>query len=183
MLMERLFSSGIMQMGPSRIDPDRQVGVFNPDAVAGLPTARAAKMNKFAWIAGEWDHENIVPATRVSPAYSDVGASRFALCESGAWVCGVAPNGRETPQITYDPFSKQWIYVLLRGSYGLLRSIDGWTGNQIVFTGPMIMIGVECEWRMTWTSQSDDAFSFVNEEQAADGSWAYIDEWRFQRKS
>jgi hypothetical protein len=28
-----------------------------------------------------------------------------------------------------------------------------------------------------------DAFGFVNEDQLADGSWSYIDEWRYLRKS
>jgi len=182
MLMERLFSEGIMQMGPSRVDPGREVGVFNPQRVAGLAAQRAAALRSFAWIAGEWDHENVVPATRVSPAYSDVGTSRFALGEGGSWICAVAPDGRELPQITFDAFSRQWIYLLTRGSYGLLRSQEGWVGNTITFTGAMTMIGVNLEWRMRWTRHIDDAFSFINEEQNPDGSWAYIDEWRFRRK-
>jgi hypothetical protein len=37
MLMEELFSRGIMTMGPSRTDPERRVGIFQPDFVAGLP--------------------------------------------------------------------------------------------------------------------------------------------------
>jgi len=47
----------------------------------------------------------------------------------------------------------------------------------------MTMIGINCEWRMSWTKASDDEFAFVNEERGADGSWAYIDEWRMTRKS
>lgn len=45
------------------------------------------------------------------------------------------------------------------------------------------MLGINCDWRMTWTRHSPDSFGFVNEEQTEDGSWAYIDEWRFQRKT
>src|SRR5262249_5947170 len=149
----------------------------------GLAPARATEMEKFHWLAGEWSHENLVPATGVSPAYADIGTSRFALCEHDSWICAVAPDGRENRHITFDPFSKQWIYLLAQGSYGLLRSTGGWIANRIVFTGLMTMIGVNCEWRMSWTkSSSDDEFSFVNEEQLADGSWQYIDEWRFRRK-
>ncbi len=55
MLIERLFSSGTMQMGPSRIDPNRQVGVSNPETIRDLPTQRAAEMRKIAWMAGGWD--------------------------------------------------------------------------------------------------------------------------------
>jgi len=183
MLIERLFSAGIMQMVPSPSDPARQVGVFNPVAVAGLPAARAAQMESFRWLVGDWSHENIVPATSVSPTYTDVGGSRFSLGENGSWICIVSPDGRETPHITFDPFSRQWIYVLTRGSYGILRSAQGWIGNRIAFSGLMTMIGINCEWRITWTRNSVDEFSFINEEEAADGSWAYIDEWRFRRKS
>jgi len=32
----------------------------------------------------------------------------------------------ETPNITFDPFSKQWMYVLIDGAYGILRSPEGW---------------------------------------------------------
>ncbi|HEY6490435.1 MAG: hypothetical protein WCC26_09880 [Terracidiphilus sp.] len=181
--MERLFSEGLMQMGPSRIDPNRQVGVFKIERVAGLPALRIAELQKFAWIQGEWEHENTVPATRVSPAYSDIGTSCFGRSEDGTWICALAADGRATPQITFDPFSRQWIYLLMRGSYGLLRSTEGWVGNSIAFTGAMTMIGINLEWRMRWTKYNDDAFGFVNEEQNPDGSWAYIDEWRFHRKA
>ena len=139
-------------------------------------------MEKFRWLAGEWNYENEVPATRVSPAYTDIGSSRFSLCEKDSWICLVAPEGQETRHITFDPFSKQWIYVLIQGSYGMLRSPQGWIGEQIVFCGLMTMIGINCEWRMTWTKTGHDQFGFINQERNEDGSWAYIDEWRFKRK-
>lgn len=182
MLIERLFSSGIMQMGPSRVDPQRQVGMFNPAAVAGLPAHKTAEMRKLRWMAGEWNYENEVPETRVSPAYTDVGSARFLFNEKTGWVSMVAPDGLETPNITYDPFSKQWIYLLIRGSYGILRS-EGWNGDTIAFTGLMTMIGTNIDWRLAMTRHSTDSFSFINEERAEDGSWGYIDQWRFQRKS
>ena len=181
MLIEELFSRGVMMMGPSRADPQRQVGVFRPEALSQLPAIRAAGMEKFRWIAGEWNYENRVPATSLSPAYTDVGSSRFSLCEDGAWIC-IAPDGNETRHITFDPFSRRWIYVLAHGSYGILRSREGWISDRIVFTGAMTMIGIDCEWRMTWTKKGGDAFGFVNEERGADGSWEYIDEWCFTRK-
>ena len=182
MLIEELFSRGVMTMGASKADPGRQVGVFRPEAVAALPALRAAEMEKFRWIAGEWSFENRVPATQCSPAYTDTGSHRFSLCEKRTWTCSVAPDGREGRLITFDPFSGQWIYVLTQGSYGILRSREGWNGGRIVFAGRMTMLGIECEWRMTWTRENDDAFGFVNEELGADGSWQYIDEWRYKRK-
>jgi hypothetical protein len=36
------------------------------------------------------------------------------------------------------------------------------------------MIGLTCDWRMTWTNFHADEFGFVNEERNEDGSWAYI---------
>lgn len=182
MLIEKLFSRCIMTMGPSRTDPSRQVGIFNPDEVSLLPALRASEMEKFRWLVGEWNHENMVPATRVSPAYTDVGSSRFSLCEKDGWICFVGPDNRETPHITFDPLSRQWIYVLIHGSYGILRSPQGWAGEHIVFSGFMTMIGINCEWRMTWTRTGKDQFTLVNEEREEDGSWVYIDEWRFRRK-
>jgi hypothetical protein len=178
--MEELFSSGVMMMGPSRHDPERQVGIFNPGAVAGLPALRATEMEKFRWIEGEWDHENSVPGTAVSPAYTDAGRSRFALDAKNDWVCAVALDGTLTTQITFDPFSRQWIYVLTRGAYGMLRSAEGWTGHSIAFIGTMTMLGPTREWRMTWRRDGRERFSFVNEE-CLDGQWTYIDEWRFIR--
>jgi hypothetical protein len=183
MLMENLFSSGVMRMGPSRNDPTRQVGVFNPEAVSGLPALRAARMEEVRWIAGEWSYENAVPATAANPAYSDVGTCRYALCEKNNWICTVAADGKEVQFITFDPFGKQWIYVLMNGAYGMLRSPDGWRDNQIVFAGLMTMIGLNCEWRIRWTKENHDRFSFVNEERDAKGAWRYIDEWRFTRKA
>jgi hypothetical protein len=179
-LMEKLFSSGVMQMGPSRIDPQRQVGIFNPGFLAGLPM-RAAEMERFRWIEGEWDHENSVPATAASPAYTDVGKSRFALDAKREWVCAVALDGSLMPQITFDQFSRQWVYVLMRGAYGMLRSAEGWTGDSIAFTGTMTMLGPTREWRMRWSRDGTDRFSFVNEEKL-DGVWTYVDQWRFTRR-
>jgi hypothetical protein len=90
------------------------------------------------------------------------------------------PDGRCIPMITFDPWSRLWIYVLTNGSYGVLRS-PGWQDGRITFTGTMTMLGVTCEWRMTWSRQGRDAFGFVNEEQSSDGTWAHIDQWFYRR--
>lgn len=181
-LIEELFSKGVMTMGASKVDPTRKVGVFRSEAISQLPAIRAAEMEKFRWISGDWNHENRVPATSLNPAYTDVGSSRFSFCEKDAWICTNAADGKETRLITFDPLSRQWIYVLTQGSYGILRSSKGWIENRIVFEGAMTMVGIDCDWRMTWTHESDDIFAFVNERRDADGAWEYIDEWRFARK-
>ncbi len=182
MLIQRLFASGIMKMGPSRADPGRLVGVFNPDAVAGLPALRTAEMEKLRWMAGQWTYENDVPSTAISPAYVDIGSASFWLNPKTNWLSMVAPDGQETPNITFDPFSRQWIYLLIKGSYGVLRSA-GWDGDSLPFVGLMTMIGVNVEWRLTLIRHGDHQFSFLNEERGEDGSWCYIDQWRFTRKS
>ncbi len=55
--------------------------------------------------------------------------------------------------------------------------------RDITFLGLMTMIGVECDWRMTWTRVSDDKFQFVNEEKTPHNDWAYVDEWHFKRRA
>jgi hypothetical protein len=179
-LIERLFADGIVRMGPSRHDPDRLVATLNAERLTALAALRASELTRFAWLAGNWTYENPVPATSISPAYCDAGTASFAVSDDGRWICAVGPDGRQQPMITFDPASRRWMFLLTSGSYGLLRS-PGWTGNDIVFTGLMTMIGIECEWRMRWTRTSDDEFAFVNEERMPDGSWAYIDEWRYRR--
>ena len=64
----------------------------------------------------------------------------------------------------------------------MLRSAEGWRDNQLAFTGLMTMLGINTDWRITFHRENDDRFSFTNEEKTEDGSWAYIDEWRFRRK-
>ena len=115
-----------MTMGASRVDPQRQAAVFRPEAIAQLVAARSAELEKLHWIAGEWNYENRVPATRLSPTYTDVGSSRFTIGDKGAWICLVEADGKEIRHITCDAFSRQWIYILARGSYGVLRSPEGW---------------------------------------------------------
>jgi hypothetical protein len=46
----------------------------------------------------------------------------------------------------------------------------------------MTMIGINREWRMTWTREDDAHFSFTNEERNGDGPWACIEEWHFTRR-
>jgi hypothetical protein len=180
MVMEELFKRGIMTMGPSRHDPANIVGVFNKDFAAGLPASRRAAMDTLRWIAGEWDSINTVPATRHNPAYAETGTGVLTLCEKENWICR-GREGTQKPHITFDPFSKQYMYVLTEGAYCVLRS-PGWQDQRLVFTGHMTMIGVDCEWRTTLTKRSAAEFHYLNEEQLPGGEWALIDEWLFTRK-
>jgi hypothetical protein len=179
-LIETLFTQNVVRMGPSRNDATRQVATFDPSALTNLATLRASEMESFRWLTGDWTYENPVPATRVSPAYCDIGSARFAESADGTSICMVGRDGRQTPLLVFDPWSRRWMYMLTNGSYGILRS-PGWRDNQITFVGTMTMIGIDCEWKMTWTRIGRDEFMFVNEEKLADDSWSYIDEWRYRR--
>jgi len=181
MLMKELFRRGIMVMGPASDDPSRQIGTFNMTLIAGFPALRAAEMEKMRWLEGEWSTVNKVPATSVSPAYEDRNTGRYKFCEKDTWICLVGLDGRERPLITFDPFSKQWIYLLAHWAYGILRS-PGWNGDELVFEGQMTMIGVDCGMRQKWKKKSDREFWFVNEERLNDGSWGFVDEWEMKKK-
>ncbi|HWY44405.1 MAG TPA: hypothetical protein VNX66_12965 [Candidatus Sulfotelmatobacter sp.] len=181
MLIEELFGRGIMVMGSAKDRPGLQTGTFNMELLKTFPVLKAAEMEKMRWIEGEWNSVNRVPATSKNPAYEDVNTGTYRFCEKDSWICLVGKDGRERKYLTFDPFSGQWIYVLLEGAYGILRS-RGWNGNEIAFEGEMTMIGVNCVLRQTWKKKSDDAFMFVNEEKLADGSWGYVDEWELNRK-
>jgi hypothetical protein len=93
MLIETLFERGIMKMSLSRCDPSREVGVFAGDLLARVAAEGAMEIEKFQWIAGEWEYDNRVPATRLSPSYQNTGRQKFAICEKGGWVCMVSPDG------------------------------------------------------------------------------------------
>jgi len=142
---------------------------------------RRVELESFRWLLGDWTYENPVPATRVSPAYCDVGVARYATTADGAWICLTGGDGRSAPLLTFDPWSQQWMYVLTNGAFGILRS-PGWDGDRIVFIGTMTMLGVTCQWRMTWTRHGPEQFALVNEEQAVEGGWNYIDKWLYRRK-
>jgi hypothetical protein len=134
-----------------------------------------------AWLAGAWNGENKVPATKHNPAYVDRTTYTYQVCENGSWICLVDARGRERPHITYDPFSNKWIYVLAEGAFGILRS-SGWNAATLEFAGPMLMLGAEREVRQVWTKLNDDEFRFVNEERASNGEWVLTDEWIMRRK-
>ncbi len=183
MLFEELFSRRIMTMGPSPVDPARQVGVLTPEVAANLLPTRTFEMAKARWLAGTWTFENVVPATRFNPAYTDIGSITYTFDETAGWIYLATAAGTQVPHITFDPLSGMWIYALLRGAYGVLRSAEGWKDNRIVFSGSMTMVGSTCEWRMTMTQLGEDRFLLVNEEAVANDTFAYIDEWRFMREA
>jgi hypothetical protein len=177
-LIEELFEKGIMVMGPSRHDPKEIVGTFPPDLFPKLVAQRTAEMQRVRFMAGEWLTVNQVPATPRNPAYAEHGKGSMRMSPTGAWLCLVR-SGVEVPHITFDPFSRQWMYILAEGAFGILRS-KGWEGERISFTGLMTMIGAERELRHTITKVGGDEFHSLNEELHG-SEWVYVDEWQYRR--
>jgi len=141
-LIEKMFESKVVRMGPSRNDASRQVASFDPEAIRALAARRSTELHTFEFLIGDWSYQNPVPATRVSPAYCDVGSATFRQNADRTWICMLGPNGREIPLLTFDAWSNQWIYVLTNGAYGILRS-SGRDGINITFRGAMTMVGVQ----------------------------------------
>lgn len=48
---------------------------------------------------------------------------------------------------------------------------EGWTGNSIVFTSRLSILGVDPELRQTLTKRSKDEFHTLNVEKQSDGQW------------
>jgi hypothetical protein len=48
---------------------------------------------------------------------------KFLICEDDSCVCFIESDGRETPSVTFNSFSRRWIYMLLRGPYRMLRKL------------------------------------------------------------
>src|SRR6185295_17417909 len=123
-MFEHLFNSGVM-----KIDPGRKVGVFDLEVISKFPALRKAEMEKLRWMEGDWNAENSVRATRVSPAYVDTYPYTYRFCEDGATLC-IVRGGKEVPNITYDAFSKKWLLLMPGGGVrdadfrGLVRRLD-----------------------------------------------------------
>ena len=176
MLFEELFGRGIML-----VDPERQVGILNRELFANGIERQRRELKQFAWLAGSWDAINSVRATSVSPAYTDTYPYTFQISEDGTSIDGV--RGPKTAKfITFEPLSARWIMVLPQaaGTYGYLQS-DGWNGDEIEFTGRVLMLGVDWEVRAKWLKRSDDEF-YVENRELRNGEWVIDDEFVYRRK-
>jgi len=163
MLIEELFGRGIMAMGPAKDRPGLQTGTFDMELRKTFPALKAAEMEKMRWIEGEWNSVNRVPATSKNPAYEDVNTGTYRFCEKDSWICLVGKDRRERKYLTFDPFSGQWIYVLLEGAYGILRS-RGWNGNEIAFEGEVCV-----NWRAR--ARRSSSMGVPNSSRAISVSW------------
>lgn len=175
LIFEQLVGRGVMVF-----DPERKVLTFNREVVGTFPAIRKAKMEEFQWLVGEWSAENRVGATPTTPAYTDTYFYTYELSDDDTRISITGPGGKPRPYLTFDPFSSRWMMTFIDGLYGALQS-EGWQGNSIVFTGPLTMLGVDCEIRQTVTKYSGDRFHILNEEKLPDSTWGIVDEFECRR--
>jgi hypothetical protein len=176
LIFEQLVSRGFMVL-----DADRKVLTFNREVVGEFPSIGKQKIQEAGWLLGTWVFENRVRATPTTPAYSDTFIYRYQLCDDQTRICILGPGGKLRPHLTFDPFSHRWMMTFTDALYGVLQS-EGWRGNTIVFTGPLTMLGVDCQLRQTITGKNDDEFHILNEEKLPDGGWQVTDEFNCRRK-
>src|SRR3954452_1431925 len=176
LIFEQLVSRGLMAF-----DPNRKVLTFNLPVLAKFPAMRQAKMQEFKWLIGEWAFENRVRATPTTPAYTDTYFYSYELADNASRYTVSGHGAKARPYLTFDPLSNRWMMTFTEGLFGVLQS-DGWAGNSIVFTGPLTMLGIDCELRQTITRRGENDFHILNEEKLPDGSWRETDEFNCQRK-
>ena len=176
LIFEQLVSRGLMAL-----DPNRNVLVFNVPVLARFPAIRQQRIEEFKWMIGDWAFENHVRATPTTPAYTDTYYYTYELADTGSRYTVSGHGAKARPYLTFDPFSNRWMMTFTEGLFGVLQS-DGWKGDAIVFTGPLTMLGIDCELRQTITRKGPDEFHILNEEKLADGSWRETDEFVCRRK-
>jgi hypothetical protein len=100
--------------------------------------------------------------------------------DDGARLIAVRTGGKKFPYLTFDAFSGRWMMTFTEVIYGVLQAKE-WVQSQIVFTGPLTMLGVDCELRQTLTKRSENDFHILNEERLPDNTWSMVDELMFTR--
>ena len=176
LIFEQLVSRGLMVF-----DPNRKVLIYNLSVMAQFPAIRQQKTEEFKWLIGEWAFENHVRATPTTPAYVDTYYYSYQLADNGTSYTVSGHGAKPRPYLTFDPFSNRWMMTFTEGLFGVLKS-DGWQGDTIVFTGPLTMLGVDCELRQAITKKGPDEFHMLNEEKLPDGRWRETDEFFCRRK-
>jgi hypothetical protein len=176
LIFEQLVSRGLMVF-----DPNRKVLTFNLSALARFPAIRQQRIDEFKWMIGDWAFENHVRATPTTPSYTDTYYYTYELADNGTRFTVSGHGAKARPYLTFDPFSNRWMMTFTEGLFGVLQS-NGWEGDTIVFSGPLTMLGIDCELRQTITKKSPDEFHILNEEKLPDGSWRETDEFFCRRK-
>jgi hypothetical protein len=171
----------IVRRGYMVFDAERNALVFNRAVLAGFPETRRRKMAEFSWLAGEWSSENRVRATPTTPAYTDTYVYTYRFCDDDSRITVSGPGGKDRPYLTYDPFSERYMMTFTDVIYGVLQA-SNWSGDSIVFEGPLTSLGADCHLRQTLSKRGDDEFHLLNEERLADGSFVITDEFDCRRK-
>lgn len=147
-----------------------------------------AELKHIAYMAGTWRCHVYSFSTGRVPAH-DYGRTTYTatfimrnlLNGQAVWLQIADKRGRDLSFITYDPLAKQWASTGIEWpvSYGV--STGSRHGEQLVMTGSATVFGRKYRLRSTYTKQSNDAFTLVNEEQRPDGTWLRDDEYVYVR--
>ncbi|MGH9442893.1 MAG: DUF1579 family protein [Thermoanaerobaculia bacterium] len=77
----------------------------------------------------------------------------------------------------YDPGSKQYLDLNVDNFGGYVpEASSGWSGDVIVFTGEVHMMGKKYNQRETFTKKNASEFQHMGETQGPDGKWTKMDE-------
>jgi hypothetical protein len=175
-MFEHLFNSGVM-----KIDPGRKVGVFNLEVISKFPALRKAEMEKIRWMEGDWNAENSVRATRVSPAYVDTYPYTYRFCEDGATLC-IVRGGKEVPNITYDAFSRKWLLLMPgRGAFGMLTSA-GLVRRLDRVHRSYSHAGLRVRPAHDAHPPHRSRILHVESRAQPDGTWTLVDDWVFRKR-
>jgi hypothetical protein len=141
----------------------------------GKPTP---EIKSLSWMVGTWDVTATVQAGSAATGTSDKGQSVIAFALDGTWIEArdtYPGGGQDVGYVTYNPVVKQWIALGIDGAGNAVTTMaTGWTGNRLVFTGEVTIVGERVTLRQTIEKLNDAAYNVINEQKMADGSWLVL---------
>jgi hypothetical protein len=168
------------------------------DSTFGKPVISPKQVDAMQWLVGEWTisskgfTKTTVRKDGKRTFEWQERAVEFLLGEDRSLFLArkdsLVLSGREgnekrpyPPQLflKYDPFTQVWVLV---GGYDWGAMVSGgWQGKQMVFTGRIMLAGLEIEERQTWIKRSEQELCIRYQEQLRDGQW-FLSEENIYRK-
>ncbi len=129
-----------------------------------------AALQGLKWMVGTWDAVSTRYATPSTKEVVQTGTRKTTYQLGGWWLASIDDVGRlkAASLITLDAYSQNWgrIFVSNWGA-GLVRpmiSEKGWDGQNIVFTGGIVLFGDPVNMRLRISRVSDDEYYEIWEE-------------------
>lgn len=155
----------------------QRLGVLSSDPAVQAKLADArARMADLGWMAGDWAFTVAHPGGSAG----EPGSITFRSMDAGI----VAADA--STYITFDPFTGEWIGAALNppaASLVRLSSAKGWDGQEIVFEGEVRFLGAPFWLRQTIRRTDADHFVIVDEQRLADGTYAEVDRYLYERRA